>query len=76
MINGAERVIVNQLVRSPGVSGQETKEKNGNSRYGTQVTTNRGEWIEFTKDARDSAWVKSQRTRRTEHTKRRRDVGA
>ena len=64
IINGAERVIVSQLVRSPGVYGQETKDKNGISRYGTQVIPNRGAWLEFEQDANDIAWVKVDRQRR------------
>ena len=64
IINGAERVIVSQLVRSPGVYGQETKDKNGISRYGTQVIPNRGAWLEFEQDANDIAGVKVDRQRR------------
>ena len=64
IINGAERVIVSQLVRSPGVYGQETKDKNGISRYGTQVIPNRGAWLEFEQDSNDIAWVKVDRQRR------------
>jgi len=53
VINGAERVIVSQLVRSPGVYCDETKDKNGVSRYTTTVIPNRGAWLEFEQDQND-----------------------
>ncbi len=64
IINGAERVIVSQIVRSPGVYGLESKDKNGVTRFGTQVIPSRGAWLEFEQDASDVSWVKVDRTRR------------
>ena len=47
IINGAERVIVSQLVRSPGVYNASTRDKTGKEIFGTTVIPNRGAWLEF-----------------------------
>ena len=51
IINGAERVVVSQLVRSPGVYTKGEQDKNGVMRYATTVIPNRGAWLEFEQDA-------------------------
>jgi DNA-directed RNA polymerase subunit beta len=47
VINGAERVIVSQLVRSPGVYYSKTRDKNGRELYAATVIPNRGAWLEY-----------------------------
>lgn len=51
IINGAERVIVSQLVRSPGVYTTAQKDRNGIDRFDTTVIPNRGAWLEFKQDS-------------------------
>ena len=51
IINGAERVIVSQLVRSPGVYTTSQKDRNGIDRFDTTVIPNRGAWLEFKQDS-------------------------
>jgi DNA-directed RNA polymerase subunit beta len=68
VINGAERVIVSQLVRSPGVYNEESKDKNGISRFKTTVIPNRGAWLEFEQDQNDISWVHVDRTRKISTT--------
>ncbi len=51
IINGAERVIVSQLVRSPGVYTTSQKDRNGVDRFDTTVIPNRGAWLEFKQDS-------------------------
>ena len=64
VINGAERVIVSQLVRSPGVYNDEAADKNGVPRYATTVIPNRGAWLEFEQDSNDISWVHVDRNRK------------
>ena len=64
IINGAERVIVSQLVRSPGVYNGFEFSKTGRKLYGTTIIPNRGAWIEFEQDADNALWVKVDRTRK------------
>ncbi|WP_341844099.1 DNA-directed RNA polymerase subunit beta [Latilactobacillus sakei] len=64
IINGAERVIVSQLVRSPGVYFNSAIDKNSRTTYGTTVIPNRGAWLEFETDAKDIAYVRIDRTRK------------
>ncbi|WP_177167359.1 DNA-directed RNA polymerase subunit beta [Salinibacillus kushneri] len=64
IINGAERVIVSQLVRSPSVYFSEKTDKNGKKGYTTTVIPNRGAWLEFETDAKDVAHVRIDRTRK------------
>ena len=64
VINGAERVIVSQLVRSPGVYFGAEPDKNGVPRYAGTVIPNRGAWLEFETDANNVLWVHVDRTRK------------
>lgn len=64
IINGAERVVVSQLVRSPGVYTEKVKDKNNDDRYFTTVIPNRGAWLEFEQDFNDVSWVHVDRTRK------------
>jgi len=54
IINGAERVVVSQLVRSPGVYADGDRDKNGNMQYDTTVIPNRGAWLEFVQDGNNN----------------------
>ena len=64
IINGAERVIVSQLVRSPGAYNAATRDKTGKQLYGTTVIPNRGAWLEFEQDAQGVLWVHVDRKRK------------
>ena len=64
IINGAERVIVSQLVRSPGVYNGKEVDKSGHNVYDTTVIPNRGAWLEFEQDASNVLWVHVDRTRK------------
>lgn len=64
VINGAERVIVSQLVRSPSVYFNEKIDKNGRENYDATVIPNRGAWLEFETDAKDIVYVRIDRTRK------------
>lgn len=65
IINGAERVIVSQLVRSPSVYfGKEIDKKNGKLIITSQVIPTRGTWLEYETDARDVVYVRIDRTRK------------
>src|SRR5690625_1704291 len=64
IINGAERVIVSQLVRSPSVYFSEKIDKNGKKGYTATVIPNRGAWLEFETDAKDVVYVRIDRTRK------------
>ncbi|TLG80238.1 DNA-directed RNA polymerase subunit beta [Vagococcus zengguangii] len=64
IINGAERVIVSQLVRSPGVYYHSKLDKNGRESFGTTVIPNRGAWLELETDAKDISYVRIDRTRK------------
>jgi DNA-directed RNA polymerase subunit beta len=64
IINGAERVIVSQLVRSPGVYYGETIDTTGKRLYNATVIPNRGAWLEFETDANDVLSVRVDRTRK------------
>ncbi len=64
IINGAERVIVSQLVRSPGVYNDFAYAKTGRKMFATTVIPNRGAWLEFEQDADGVLWVKVDRTRK------------
>ena len=64
IINGAERIIVSQLHRSPGVFFDETKHPNGNSLFSARVIPFRGSWIEFATDINDIIYVYIDRRRR------------
>ena len=64
IINGAERVIVSQLVRSPGVYYNETIDTTGKKLYSATVIPNRGAWLELESDANDVVSVRVDRTRK------------
>ena len=64
IINGAERVIVSQLVRSPGVYFHDVHDKRGRHSYTSTVIPNRGAWLEFETDAKGIAYVRIDRTRK------------
>jgi DNA-directed RNA polymerase subunit beta len=79
IINGAERVVVSQLVRSPGVYYTATEDPaTGRKLYSAKVIPNRGAWLEFETTARQNLvqlWVKVDRKRKLEATKLLRAVG-
>ncbi len=64
VINGAERVIVSQLVRSPGIYYGIDKDKFGKKLYSCTVIPNRGAWLEYETDANDIFYVRVDRTRK------------
>ncbi len=64
VINGAERVIVSQLVRSPSVYFNRETDKNGRELITSQIIPTRGTWLEFETDARDVLYVRIDRTRK------------
>ena len=64
MINGAERVIVSQLVRSPGIYYGIDKDKFGKKLFSCTVIPNRGAWLEYETDANDVFYVRVDRTRK------------
>ena len=64
IINGAERVIVSQLVRSPSVYFNREIDKNGRGLITSQIIPTRGTWLEFETDARDVVYVRIDRTRK------------
>ena len=64
VINGAERVIVSQLVRSPSVYYHDKTDKNGKKGFGATVIPNRGAWLEYETDAKDVVYVRIDRTRK------------
>ncbi len=64
IINGAERVIVSQLVRSPGAYYEKNIDQNGKNIYTAQVIPNRGAWIELETDSTSAISVRIDRTRK------------
>jgi len=64
IINGAERVIVSQLVRSPGVYFNEVIDPSGKKLYTATIIPNRGAWLEFETDVNDHIFVRIDRTRK------------
>ena len=64
IINGAERVIVSQLVRSPGVYNGVEVDKSGKKLFNTTVIPSRGAWLEFEQDSQNVLWVRVDRTRK------------
>ena len=75
IINGAERVIVSQLVRSPGVYYNEEDDKNGRPSYGATFIPNRGAWLEYETDAKGISYVRVDRTRKLPLTEMVRALG-
>jgi DNA-directed RNA polymerase subunit beta len=64
IINGAERVVVSQLVRSPGVYYTESIDKTGKKLYSATVIPNRGAWLEYETDSNNVVYVRIDRTRK------------
>ena len=64
IINGAERVIVSQLVRSPGAYFSRTLDKAGVPLYSAQIIPNRGAWLEYETDSNNVMWVRLDRARK------------
>ena len=64
VINGAERVIISQLVRSPGVYYGMTRDKSGKKMYSATVIPNRGAWLEYETDANDVFYVRIDKNRK------------
>ena len=64
IINGAERVIVNQIVRSPGIYYKEDKDKNNRRTYSASLIPSRGAWLKFETDKNDLIWVRIDKTRK------------
>ena len=64
VINGAERVIVSQLVRSPGIYYAIGHDKVGKELYSCTVIPNRGAWLEYETDSNDVFYVRVDRTRK------------
>jgi len=76
VINGAERVVVSQLVRSPGVYYSELEDPtSGRSLFSAKVIPNRGAWLEFETNSKDQLWVKVDRKRKIAATTLLRAVG-
>ena len=64
IINGAERVIVSQLVRSPGIYFKSERDKTGKFLYSAQIIPNRGAWLEFESDINDVMYVRIDKNRK------------
>ncbi len=64
IINGAERVIVSQLVRSPGVYYNNSVDKSGKKLFSSTVIPNRGAWLEYETDSNDIIYVRIDKTRK------------
>ncbi|NLB77612.1 MAG: DNA-directed RNA polymerase subunit beta, partial [Clostridiaceae bacterium] len=75
VINGAERVIVSQLVRSPGVYYSKEKDKNGNNLFSNTVIPYRGAWLEYETDSAEVIYVRIDRTRKLPITQLLRALG-
>jgi len=75
IINGAERVVVSQLVRSPGVYVAKNKDKNGDPIFDTTVIPNRGAWLEFVQDSNNILHVHVDRNRKLPSTVLLRAIG-
>ncbi len=75
IINGAERVVVSQLVRSPGCYYDSSYDKTGKKIYTSTVMPLRGAWIEYETDANDVFWARVDRTRKIPVTSLLRAIG-
>lgn len=64
VINGAERVIVSQLVRSPGVYFSDSYDKTGKKLFASTVIPNRGAWLEYETDSNDIFYVRIDKNRK------------
>ena len=75
VINGAERVVVSQLVRSPGCYYDSSYDKTGKKLYTATVMPIRGAWLEYETDSNDVFWVRIERTRKLPVTSLLRAIG-
>ena len=75
IVNGAERVIVSQLVRSPSIYYDLAYDKYGKELYLATLIPNRGAWIEYETDSNDVMWVRVDRTRKVPVTVLLRSIG-
>jgi len=64
VVNGAERVVVSQLHRSPGICSESSQHVNGQTIYSMRVIPDRGSWIEIQFDTSDQIWIFMDRRRR------------
>jgi DNA-directed RNA polymerase subunit beta len=64
VVNGAERVVVSQLHRSPGICSEQTLHPNGTTLYSMRIIPDRGSWIEIEFDTNDLIWIYMDRRRR------------
>jgi DNA-directed RNA polymerase subunit beta len=64
IVNGAERVIVSQIVRSPGAYFQDTPDKSGIHTYNGEIIPTRGTWLQFESDLKHVMWVRIDRQRK------------
>ena len=62
IISGTERVIINQIVRSPGIYYKHELDKNGKSTYSASLISNRGSWLKFEIDPKEQIWVRIDKT--------------
>nr|YP_009395380.1 RNA polymerase b-subunit [Polysiphonia infestans]ARW64360.1 RNA polymerase b-subunit [Polysiphonia infestans] len=62
IISGTERVIINQIVRSPGIYYKKELDKNNKYIYSASLISNRGSWLKFEIDSKDQIWVKIDKT--------------
>ena len=62
IVSGTERVIINQIVRSPGIYYKQELDKNNKRIYSASLISNRGSWLKFEIDHRDQIWVKIDKT--------------
>ncbi len=75
IINGAERVVVNQLVRSPGAYFSKETDKHGKDLFASQLIPNRGAWLEYETDSNNILYVRVDRTRKVPITALVRAIG-
>ena len=62
IVSGTERVIINQIVRSPGIYYKQELDKNDKRIYSASLISNRGSWLKFEIDAKNQIWVKIDKT--------------
>ena len=62
IISGTERVIINQIVRSPGIYYKQELDKNGKQVYSASLISNRGSWLKFEIDSKGQIWVRIDKT--------------
>ncbi|MDR0919845.1 MAG: DNA-directed RNA polymerase subunit beta [Oscillospiraceae bacterium] len=75
VVNGAERVVVSQLVRSPGVYYASEKDKTGKDLFSSTIIPNRGAWIEYEMDSLDNSYVRIDKNRKIPLTTFIRSIG-